>query len=252
MSNPENAAAQGSETNNSETAENTQSFSGQVNSVVKQMTQDDKGIWQMPDGLEVDESVAYAAKLEKRRRDTESALGKTRQQLKAEETMRKTLEQRVAERVQIDILPEEQEKLDSLKYDDPDKWRVEMNKLEQKATTTLREELSGISSEASQQAELERRAQVLEQFNAEHPDVQINDEVLANDIPPRIAKKLENGEVTFEEFLQDSYKFLATPKKVKDDKLEAQPNLSAAGGGSNPAADAVEKSVVNSYQNEVY
>ena len=254
MSNPENAAAQGFETNNSETADNNQEqdFSSKVNSVVKQLTQDDKGIWQMPDGLEVDESVAYAAKLEKRRRDTESALGKTRQQLKAEETIRKTLEQRVAERVDIDMTAEDKEQLESLKYDDPDAWRKKMNQLEQKATTTLREELDGLSSEASQQAEMERRAQVLEQFNAEHSDVQIDDDALANDIPPRIVKKLESGQVTFEEFLQESYKFLSTPKKIKDDKLEAQPNLGSAGGGSNPAADAIAQDAANSYQNEVF
>lgn len=250
MSNPENAAAQSSDDAQSQTTE-TQTFEQQVNSVVSKMTQDDKGLWQLPADVEVDESIAYAAKLEKRRRDTESALGKTRQQLKAEETMRKTLEQRVAERVQIDMSPEEREELDSLKYDDPDKWRTKMNELEQKATTSLREELNTLSSEASQQAEIVRRAQVLEEFNS-RSDVEINDEVLANDIPPRITAKLERGEITFEEFLEESAKFLTTPKVVKDVKPDAHPNLGAAGGGDNPAADAVAQEANTSYKNEVF
>lgn len=248
MSNPDNAAAQSSE-HNSETAPNT--FEAQVNDAVSKMTQNEKGLWQLPADLEVDESVKYAAKLEKRRRDTESALSKTRQELKAEGTMRKTLEQRVAEQVKVEMTPEQQETLDALKYDDPDAWRVEMNKLEQTATTTLRQELDGLTSEASQQAEMERRAQVLEEFNAK-ASVPITDEVLENDIPPRFVKQLENGEVTFEEFLTKAQKFLTSGKVVKDTKLDAQPNLGSAGGGSDPAAEAVEGDFHQSYRNEVY
>lgn len=250
MSNPANPEAQASASENNAAAE--QTFEQQVNSVAKQLVQDDAGIWQLPEGLEIDESVKYAAMLEKRRRDTESALGKSRQQLKAEENMRKELEKRVAAQVRIEMTPEEQSELESLKYDDPDAWRVKMNELERKASTTLHEELSTMQSSASQQAELERRAQVLSDFNAAHPDAPISDESLANDIPPRIVKKLEDGKVTFEEFLEESYKFLTTPKTVKDTKLAAQPNLGSAGGGANPSDEAIAAQSINSYQNTVF
>lgn len=248
MSNPANEAQVPD--NNSETEP--KSFEQQVNAVVKQMKQGENGIWQLPDDVEASEEVKFAATLEKRRRDTESALGKTRQQLKAEEQVRKELEQRVAAQVQIDMTPEERESLEHLQETDPDKWRRKMNELEQKATTKLREELDGISLTASQQAELERRAQVLEQFNAEHPDVQLNDEVLENDIPPRIIKKLETGQVSFEDFLAEAYDYLKTPKKVASPKLDAQPNLGKAGGGNTPSHQSQAMGELDSYRNSIF
>jgi hypothetical protein len=227
-------------------------FEQHVNAVVKQLKQDDSGTWQLPDTVEASEEVKYAAMLEKRRRDTESALGKTRQQLKAQESMTKELEQRVAAQVKIDMTPEEADALEYLKDTDADAWRRKMNALEQQATTKLREELDGISLTASQQAELERRAQVLNEFNQEHADFPITDELLANDIPPRIVKKLETGKISFEDFLAEAYNYVKTPKKVASPKLEAQPNLGNAGGGANPSHTSQALGELESYRTTTF
>jgi len=240
MSNPGNAEA------------STETFAQQVNNTVNQLTQDDKGTWVLPKDLEVDESVKFAATLEKRRRDTESALSKTRNQLKTEEALREALEKRGAATVKATVPPEEAEALELLKFEDPEAWRVRMNTLEQQATAEYQEELNSMTSEASQKAELARRAQVLEQFNMEHSDAPITDEALINDIPPRISKKLEDGKVTFDEFLQEAYKFLVTPKTIKSQKAEKQPNLGGIGGGDRPTDEALALQDVDDYQHTVF
>lgn len=237
---------------NSDATATEPTFEQKVSSVVKQMKQSDTGVWEFPDEVEADESVKYAATLEKRRRDTESALGKTRQQLKTEAALRETLEKRAAEQVQMQLTPAEAEELDTLKYDDPEAWRKRVNELERKATDSFQEELSNTRSTVSQQAEIERRAQVLSEFNESHSDAPITDEALVNDIPPRISKKLEDGKITFEEFLQESYKFLAAPKKVVAQKAEKQPNLGNIGGSGSPTDEALALQNVDDYKNTVF
>lgn len=248
MSNPSNEALVPDST--ASEAEH-KTFEQEVNTVVKQLAQSEDGVWQLPEGTEVSEAVRYAAMLEKRRRDTESALGKTRQQLKAEETMRKELEQRVAAQVSIQMTPEDSELLDHLQDTDINAWRHKMNELEQKATTKLRQELDTISLTASQQAELERRAQVLADFNFATA-TPLTDEMLDNDIPPRIIKKLETGKVSFEEFLAEAHAYIVSPKKVASPKLDAQPNLGKAGGGSEPSHTSQALGDLAEYRNTIF
>ena len=259
MSKPDNAEAQlantelTSDVGAATTAEATEpTFEQQVNSVVKQLKENEKGVWELPSDLEVSPEVRYAAMIEKRRRDTESALGKTRQQLKAEEVARKELEKRVKEQVKLSLTPEQAEELDDLMTNDPEAWRKKMNELEQQATSKLQEDLTAITSEATKQAELERRAQVLQQFNAEHSDAPITDEVLKNDIPPRIVNKLENGQISFEEFLAESYEFLTATKVIKTEPTPSVTNIGLAGGGDTPSKDAQEHQELDDYSRAVF
>jgi len=232
MSIPDNSAARNSESTQRADSVTEPTFEEQVNSVVKQLKQSDKGVWELPDDVQVADQVKYAAGLEKRRRDTESALGKTRLQLKTEEELRKKLEARAAAGLQLDMSQEEAEALEELQAIDPNAWRLKVNELEQKATTAFQEELNSDRSSISQQAELERRTNVLEQFNMSHPDAPITDETLASEIPPRITKKLEAGTITFEDFLTEAYEFVTRPTTTVSAAAEELPNLGNVGGGS--------------------
>jgi hypothetical protein len=127
-----------------------------------------------------------------------------------------------------------------------------MNQLEAEAQATLSTELSSVQTQASQQAELERRTEVLALFREGHTDVQLTDEVLENEIPPRIQKKLENGQVSFEEFLDEAYSYLKKGKAIYSPKVEDEPNMSRVGGSANPAAEAIAKDSQASYSDEVY
>ena len=237
MSNPdESAAAQSSASEKHAATEPT--FEEKVNDVAKQMTKGEDGNWGLPDDVQADENVLYAAKIEKRRRDTESALGKTRLQLKTEEGLRQKLETRAVAGIDLDLSPEQAEELETLRDNDPEAWRKEVNNLERKATATFQEELDADRTSVSQEAELERRETVLDQFNVDHPDVKITDELLESDIPPRITKKLTEGKITFEEFLTEAHDFMVRPVKVAGTTAKETPNMGKVGGGSSPSAEA--------------
>jgi len=251
MSKPGNAVAQG--TDSAGAAATTEpTFEQQVNEVVGQLTKDEQGIWQLPDNLEAAPEVKFAATLEKRRRDTESALGITKQKLKTETKVREGLEKRAASLVPLDMTEDERESLEVLKLEDPEAWRKKINALEKKAADSFHEEQLTNRASVSQETELERRASVLEKFNVDHPDAPITDEVLANDIPPRITRELEKGDITFEDFLKESYNFLVSPKVVKDSTVSDEPDLGKAGGGAHPSDSALHHQDTEDYSHAVF
>jgi hypothetical protein len=229
-----------------------ESFEDKVTSIVSQMVQGDDGIWKLPENVEADEAVLYAARAEKRRRDTESKLGKTTHALKALEAEKAELQSKLQQYMADNLTSSQRANLEELKYSDPDKWREEINKLERAATAKAQEELGTISAAASQQAELERRAQVLIAHNEANKDFAITDATLA-DLPPRIVRRLEKGETTFEEFLAEASNYLRAGKVIGSPAIaEPQPNLGNAGGGAKPADYAVQADLVTSYENEIY
>jgi len=227
-------------------------FEQQVNDTVSLMTKDEKGIYQFAEG-EIPDNVRYAANAERRRRSTESALSKARLQLKAQEEVSDKLKQKIVASSSASIPAEEKEQLEELMYSDPKAWRLRMNELEQSTTTSLNDEISAISSDASQQAELGARQQILDDFNARHPDVPITEDVVANDVPPRITKKLENGEITFAEFLRQAHDYIITPKKVGGTSAGTPTNLGEAGGSASPSGEAFGDSANSeSYSNAIF
>lgn len=228
------------------------SFADQVNQVVSQLTTNADGVHVFPEGLEVSDEVKFAATAEKRRRDAQSALGKTQQALKTAETEREALRERVVANAQVALTEEEQEELEELKFSDPDAWRVKMNGYEQRAATAASEELSSVSAYATQKGELARREAILADFVASNPGLKITDEVIQNDIPPRITRKLETNEVTFEEFLGEVKDFLTRGKAIKNEEVLGQPNLNNVGGSHTADPNAVQQDMTQSYANEIY
>jgi Skp family chaperone for outer membrane proteins len=187
---------------------------------------------------------------EKRFKDTQAAFTKSQQELKAKEAKLAALEEITTPRVELDAATKE--RLEDLKFSDPDAWRAEVNRLEAEANKAHRERLASVEAEATKQAELERRASVLASFNS-YSDVKITDETIAYDIPARITKRLENGEVSFEQFLEEAASYLKAPKVVGDgNKTLEQPNLSEVGGNHSAAEYTAEPDSVASYRNEIY
>lgn len=230
-----------------------ETFEDKVNSIVTKMVQGEDGIWKLPADVEADEAVLYAAKAEKRRRDTESKLGKTTHALKALEVEKAELQGKLQQYMADNLTSGQRSDLEELKYSDPEQWRSKMNEIERAAVAKAQEELGQISLTASQRAELERRAQLLTSYNTANPQHAITDEVLANDIPPRITRRLEKGAISFEEFLDEASAYLKAGKVVGvPSTVEPQPNLGSAGGGAKPADYAVQADLVTSYENEIY
>src|SRR5574344_1956004 len=186
-------------------------------------------------GGEAESQVNY----EKRFKDTQSAYTKSQQELKAAKAKLEALEKLTQPVVQLDEATQAQ--LDELKYSNPEAWRDKMNSLEAEAKLKHLSVLSEAEKIAMQQAELEHRAQILSEYNSKHPPNPITDEVIMFDVPPRITKKLENGEISFDEFLKEAHNFLYAPKKVGDgNKTLNQPNMRHFGGETTPSTNAVD------------
>lgn len=229
----------------------TPTFESRVNEVIAATTKDDKGKFVLPEGT--DEATAFAAKAELRRRDTQAAYTKGQQSLKALQAENEKLASSWEADAVSNLSNSEQARLEELKVQDPEAWRQEIANLENEKRSQFQEKRQAISQEANQVTELERRQMQLEQFNQENPDVAITDEVIANDIPPRITKKLENGEIQFDEFLTEVATYLSKGKKINPgEKPPQEPDFNGARGSNAPSKEAVTKQDSNDYSSEIF
>lgn len=183
---------------------------------------------------------------EKRYKDTQSSYTKSQQELKAAKAKLEALEKLTAPKIEVDA--QTQQELEDLKFSDPEAWRNKMNRLETEARQKHSEALDVAASEAIKQDTVERRAQVLAEFNQSH-GLNITDETIQFDVPPRLTKQLESGELGFEDYLYKVADYLGTPKKVGDtNKVLGQPNLGNAGGDDTPTKGAEEKDFMQEIQ----
>lgn len=227
-------------------------FEGKVNAVASQMTQGEDGNWQIPDGVEADEAVKYAATLEKRRRDTQAQMTKSQQRAKALEVENEKLAANWESDAVQNLSSAEQARLEELKCTDPEAWRQELMTLEESKKTAFQEKRQGISKEVSQATELELREQQLIDFNNANPEYALTDDVIENDIPPRITKKLTEGKVSFQEFLDDCKAYLAKPKAIKKDPAPDAPRFADAAGSASPSAEAQAAQSSSDYKDEIF
>jgi hypothetical protein len=200
----------------------------------------------------LEERLAIA---EQRQKDTQAAYTKGQQTLKSLEAEKAKLLELVSQQVKVSLTTEEQESLDSLMYEDPKAWREQMNSLETKASSEARANLEQLTGEAKRAAEsdfeLSRRQQVLEDFNAS-AKVAITEELIANEVPPRITRKLAEGKITFDDFLQEVSDYVNTGKVIKNEETLNQPNLGKAGGSVAPKDSKPDVSLSSSYANDIY
>jgi len=188
---------------------------------------------------------------EKRFKDTQGAFTKSQQELKATKARLEALEKLTTPKVELDEATKTE--LEDLKFSDPDAWRAKLNKLEIEAQNAHKATLTEAERQASQAAELENRAQILAEFQASHPNLVINDDVIKYDVPPRITNKLESGEISFEQYLNDVSDYLNQGKVIGDgNKVTGQPNLKDVGGDDTPTDGAVQKDIVKDYANIVF
>jgi hypothetical protein len=233
------------------TEQGTPTFESRVNEVIAATTKSDDGKLVLPEGT--DEALAFAAKAELRRRDTQGAYTKNQQRLKALEAENEKLASSWESDAVSNLSNSEQARLEELKVQDPDAWRSEIAKIEGEKRTQFQEKRQAISEEASKLTEVERRGLQLEQFNKDNPDINLSDEVIANDIPPRITRKLEAGEIQFDEFLNEVATYLGKGKKIAPGaKAPEEPNFQGARGSNTPSKEAVEKQNSDDYSKEIF
>lgn len=229
----------------------TPSYEQVVTTALDAATTDDNG--KMTFGEDTPEHVQYAARTLKRQRDTQSAYTKGQQRNKALEAENSQLASSWEKDAVSSLDPSEKARLDELKFQDPDQWRNEIATLEDANRTKFKAKRDKIAADSSAESELERRESVLADYNAANPDTQLTDDVIANDLPPRITNKLANAEITFDEFLQEAHTFLnkgaklAPGKKAPDD-----PSLADSRGTDSPSQEAFEEQNKSEYKDAIF
>ena len=134
---------------------------------------------------------------------------------------------------------EQTAELEDLKFVDPDAWFELKNKYDADAkanvTGRLQEQLSEAGSKALQDLTLSQRQVALQEFTAS-TGLELTDDVMQNDIPPRLQKKMET--MPFDDYLQEVATYLGKGKVVKQtDSADDVTNINdIAGGDLNEAA----------------
>jgi len=191
---------------------------------------------------------------EQRRKDTQSAYTKNQQRLKQIEAENEILKQQVSKKVEIPA--DKAKELDDLKYEDPDKWRIRVNEIEREVRLANESKINDLAEEARQKAgqnfELEQRKTTLAEFQEKHGADALTDDIIANDVPPRITAKLEKGEITFGEFLNEAYSYVKTGKTVANPDILGQPDLTKVGGGAAPSTNEQSIQATDDYSKVIF
>ena len=85
--------------------------------------------------------------------------------------------------------------------------------------------------------------------------IELTDEVIANDLPPRFLKELETGKVTFEEFLTNAGEFIKADKIIQGSDESTDDNtkdLSRVAGGQQPSTQAQEGDFDETYKGVIF
>lgn len=220
-------------------------YQDKVNALIKEVTVDEAtGKLVYPDNTP--DHLKYAVAAEKKYRDTQGSYTKNQMSLKEIESENKALREQLAKTSQsaLELPKEEAERLEDLMYSDPAAWRREMNDIEAKHSEDVQKGLKQSMSEVRQKAgadfEVNRRLEVLEEFNKGRK-VPLTDEVIDNDIPPRLTKKLEDGHLTFEGFLAEVDEYLSKGRVVLNPENDNGSTLSKGAGSTKAPADSVLK-----------
>jgi len=180
---------------------------------------------------------------EKKFRDSQSGYTKSQQALKESGAENKVLLDKLSAGIPLELSDQDSERLDALKFSDPDAWRTEMNKLESTHQSGNAKRFDDVIGEAKTKAgaqfELERRINVLKEFNVGRK-TEVTPTLLDSEIPPRISNKLAEGKVTFEEYLSEVDTYLSKGKVVEKLDPSSTKDINDVTGTQTPSAAAAE------------
>jgi len=201
-----------------------------INDAIKEVTVGEDGKLVYPEGMDPMLKAAVAAS--KSFRDTQSGFTKAQMSLKESESENIFLKEQLAKQVgTLELTPEKAKELDDLMYTNPKAWRQEMNKLEAQASGQYDTQIEEVRTKSRADAELERRVNVLKEFNVGR-ETAITPDTLDNDIPARITNKLADGNITFEEYLEEVSTYLTKGKVVAQADPTTTTDLNKANGSS--------------------
>jgi len=226
-----------------------------VNELVSQMVKGDDGKWNLPEDVVegLDESTLLAVTSERRYRDTQSAYTKSRQEFKRQEAVAVGLKERLLNS-EVVLTKEQKFELNELKKIDPDAWRVKLNEFETAAKTTLKTELEEIAEKSANKGELEIRKEQMAAWS-KNTGIELTNKIVETELPPRFMKELEEGKITFEQFLDKAGKFLKAEKVIEgadEDVDDNTKDLGKIAGTSEPTKQAQEGDFEETYKETMF
>ncbi len=219
------------------TAPDTQTI---INDAVKQVTVGDNGKYVYPDDMDPMLKAAVAAT--KSYRDNQSGFTKSQQNLKESEAVNEALREQLANHKQpLELTQEETTELSDLMKSDPNAWRLKLNELELNQDNKVDTLTDEARHKASGEFELEQRYAYLQEFNNGRAGltnangkvlISITPDILDSDIPPRMTKKLSDGDITFQAYLDEVAEYLDAGKAVSTTPDTTTTDLNKANGST--------------------
>lgn len=166
---------------------------------------------------EIEALKSEVARKDKMVKDTQAGFTKKSQELaklKADREYKKQL------------TPERQEELNNLKETNVDEWYKQMKIEEDKKAEIANTAVDTVTTATS-------REQQLASFNANN-GASLTQDQLDYDVPLRLKKQLEAGEVGYEEYLKKANEFVTSGKVVGTPETLDQPNLNNTKGADTP------------------
>ena len=236
--------------------EETTSFKDTVSELVSKMTQDDSGKWALPEeaAADLDEATLYAVTSERRYRDTQGAYTRSQQEVKKQAAMADALEEHILTHSETPLTADQRDELADLKLNDPEAWREKLNTYEQTGKATIGESLAKIRAESSAKGELEIRTEQMAAWS-DQTGIVLTDDVVENDIPPRLKRELESGALSFDDFLVKAGEYLSATKVIQGATDTEDPGIKSLGtvaGGSEPSNEANEGDFAAGYEKTVF
>ena len=192
--------------------------------------------------------VEALAKSKKVARDTQSGFTKSRQELAALKA-ENTVLQGEAQQAGPVLTDEQASELEELKFSDPDEWRRKANEYETQAKQSRETKIAETRAAMTVEERKAERVEQLKTFTAE-TGITLDDDVLANDIPPRITKQLEDGKIDFKEFLNQAAGFLKADKVVANSgSTDTAPGFDDVSGSATADNKSTQTDFVQEYAN---
>lgn len=227
-------------------------FEETVTDLARDAKYDTEGMLALPEGTtEEAEYAVTLSLLNKETNDSHMADQQAIASFKAQnDVLTKKVQSLLAKGAYSTLNTSDKERLDELRTDDPESWRAEMDALEARVSTATDEDLKKQLSDADSGAIIAARSKLLDAHNAANPGRQITQDVIDNDVPPRIKNKLVRGTIDFAEFLAEVSEYTARGKKVVQNPVPKTKKFNTVGGTSDSAKSASVAGT--SYEDEIY
>jgi hypothetical protein len=223
-------------------------YQAEVNRLLKETKVTEDGKFEYPENTPAWARVAIAN--EKKFRDTQTSFTKIAQEKKVLEAELEALRSKLE--AKASLTPEQQEELETLKTEDPDAYFEKRTQYEAEASQKFNDEIKEVKTKTAEELELERRQQYLNEFNSKR-EKPINNDVIENEVPAKYLRELEEGKVTFEQFLANVAEFVDAPKVVgKKEEVTNVTNLSKLAGGTEPSKEKQYDNIAEEYASIVF